>query len=340
MSDGSVELGETAVTASGGHAARSGGGRPACAGGERETGRGLAAEVSGGRRGGAAVRRTPLARAPSPALVLAAIASVQLGGALSVRLFGSVGPGGTVLLRLTTASVVLLCASRPRLRSLRGRRLGLAALFGAVLAAMNLCFYESLDRIPLGITVSLEFVGPLAVAVGGSRRRLDLLWVALALAGIAALTRGQGHVGATGVVFALAAGSLWGCYILLSARLGRAFQTGSGLAVAMCVGAALVAPVGIASGGVRLLAPRSLALGAAVGVLSSALPYSFELEALRRIRPSVFGVLMSLEPAVAALAGLVVLGQGLGGRALAGIALVIAASGGASRRAHTAPADV
>ncbi|MGH2871327.1 MAG: EamA family transporter [Solirubrobacteraceae bacterium] len=284
----------------------------------------------------------PLTRVPSPALVVAAIASVQLGGALAVHLFASVGPGGAVLLRLAFASLVLAAVSRPRRAGLDRRRLALSATFGAVLVGMNLCFYMSIHRIPLGIAVSLEFIGPLVVAVAGSRRRIDLAWVALAIAGILALTHGGGRIGGLGVAFALAAGALWGCYILVSARIGRAFATGAGLSVAMCFAAVLALPAGLSAGGAHLLRPGTLALGATIGVLSSAIPYSFELEALRRIQPAVFGVLMSLEPAVAALMGLIVLGQGLSARAVAGIALVMAASGGASRRARSpqGPADV
>jgi inner membrane transporter RhtA len=282
-----------------------------------------------------------LARAPSSALVLGAIASVQFGSAIAATLFDRVGPAGVVLLRLVTATIMLLALWRPAVRG-RGRRdLALAAVFGLVLAGMNLSFYESLDRIPLGIAVTIEFVGPLTVAVAGSRRRLDLVWVALAAAGILALTRGgTGHLDPVGIAFALLAGSLWAAYILLNARVGRAFEGGTGLAFAMCVASVAALPVGIAGGGARLLEPHVLLLGAAVGALSSAIPYSFELEALRRIRPHVFGVLMSLEPAMAALAGFLVLGQSLGARALLGIALVAVASIGASRRAHETPLPV
>jgi inner membrane transporter RhtA len=283
----------------------------------------------------------PLTRAPSGGLVIGAIASVQFGGALAVHLFGAVGPGGAVLLRLVTASVVLCSISRPHLRGRTRRELLLVAVFGVVLTAMNLGFYAAINRIPLGIAVSLEFVGPLAVAVGGSRRPVDLIWVALAAAGILALTHGGGHgVDGLGALFALGAGGAWGIYILVSGRVGRTFQGGAGLALALCFASLLTLPVGIASGGSHLLEPRSLALGAAVGMLSSAIPYSFELEALRRIAAPVFGVLMSLEPAMATLAGLIVLGQALSGRALVGIALVIAASVGASRRARTAATDI
>ncbi len=214
-------------------------------------------------------------------------------------------------------------------------------MFGVVLAAMNLSSYAAIDRIPLGIAVTIEFVGPLAVAVAGSRRPIDLLWVALAAAGIIALTQGGSHgLDALGVAFALFAGGCWAAYILLNARVGRAFERGTGLTVAMCIAALVALPFGVVDGGGHLLEPRSLAIGAAVGVLSSAIPYSFEQEALRRIAPHVFGVLMSLEPGVAALAGLVILGQSLDGRAVVGIALVVAASVGASREMREAPVAV
>jgi inner membrane transporter RhtA len=285
--------------------------------------------------------RDPLARAPSGALVLGAIASVQIGSAIATKLFGQVGPSGAVLLRLLFASIVLLGVWRPRLHGRARRELGLAAVFGVVLALMNLSFYAAIDRIPLGIAVTIEFVGPLGVAVAGSRRPIDVLWIVLAAGGIAALTQGDAHgLNALGVAFAVLAGAFWAAYILLNARVGRAFERGTGLTVAMCIAALVALPFGVLDGGGHLLELRSLALGAGVGMLSSAIPYSFEQEALRRIAPSVFGVLMSLEPAVAALAGLIILGQSLGARAVAGIALVVIASVGASRRAREAPVAV
>ncbi|HEY2319220.1 MAG TPA: EamA family transporter [Solirubrobacteraceae bacterium] len=290
-------------------------------------------------------RRAPdggwLARAPSGGLVIAAITSVQIGGALAVHLFGWVGPSGAVALRMLFAAAVVLAVSPPRLGGRALRRLPLAIAFGLVLAGMTLSFYGALHRIPLGIAVSLEFVGPLAVSVAGSRRAVDLVWVALAGAGILALTNGgERPVSGLGVALALLAGCLWGAYILLSARVGRAFERGAGLTLALCVAAAVTLPVGVATAGSDLVQPRALALGAVIGILSSAIPYSFELEALRRIPPPVFGVLMSLEPAVAALAGLAILGQSLSGRAVAGIALVVAASIGASLHGRRAPRDV
>ena len=273
--------------------------------------------------------------------MVGAIASVQFGSAIATTLFARVGPSGAVLLRLVTASVVLVAVWRPGLRGRTRRELVLAAAFGLVLAGMNLTFYSALQRIPLGIAVSIEFLGPLAVAIGGSRRFVDLLWAALAAGGILALTHGgTHHLSGLGIAFALAAGSLWAAYILLNARVGQAFEGGTGLALAMCVASVAVLPAGVIDGGAHLFEPRSLALGAAVGMLSSAIPYSFELEALRRIAVHVFGVLMSLEPAMAALAGLIVLGQGLSARELIGIALVVAASAGASLRSREPPVAV
>ncbi len=263
---------------------------------------------------------------------------MQFGSAIAATLFSRIGPAGTVFERAVFGSIVLLAIARPRLRGRGRRELALIVAFGLVLGGMNLSFYEALHRIPLGIAVAIEFVGPLGVALAGSRRRLDLLWVGLAAAGILALTRAGSHgIDGLGVALALIAGCLWGSYILLNARVGREFEGASGLTLALCVASLALAPSGIASGGAGLLDGHVLVLGAAVGVLSSAIPYSLELEALRRIAPPVFGVLMSLEPAMAALAGLLVLGQHLGARALFGIALVISASVGASRRAAGPP---
>jgi inner membrane transporter RhtA len=207
-----------------------------------------------------------------------------------------------------------------------------------VAVTMNATFYEAIHRIPLGIAVTIEFIGPLTVAIVGYRRKLDLLWVALAAIGIISLMRGGSrNLDQLGVILALIAGCMWGAYIIVNARVGRAFEHGSGLAIAMCVASILVLPLGVAQGGRALLEPRSLAIGAAVGMLSSAIPYTLEMEALRRIATRLFGVLMSLEPAMAALAGFIVVGQGLSGRELAGIAFVVAASVGASRSARAEP---
>ncbi len=273
-------------------------------------------------------------------LVLGAISSVQFGAALAKTLFDEIGAGGTVFVRVLFAALVLALIWRPRVAGL-GRREGLlAVLFGLTLAGMNLAFYSALDRIPLGITVTLEFVGPLGVAVAGSRGALDLLWVGLAAAGILLLSDfGTTDLDGLGVALALFAGCLWAAYILLSARVGQVFPGGSGLALAMVVAAVLLCPVGVADAGADLFVPWILAAGAAVAILSSVIPYSLELEALRRIPPGVFGVLMSLEPGVAALAGFVVLGEELVPRELVAILLVVAASAGAASGAKVAPRD-
>jgi inner membrane transporter RhtA len=286
------------------------------------------------------VREPLLSRVPSPAVVLGAITSIQFGAALAATLFDRLGPAGAVTERLVSAAIVLLLIWRPRIRGRSRHELLLAALFGVILGGMNLSFYEAIGRIPLGIAVALEMIGPLAVGVAGSRRPRDLIWVALAAGGIVALTHGETHgLDGLGMAFALGAGCLWGCYILVNARVGRTFTGGTGLALAMIVASLVVLPFGIAQAGVHLVAAHSLIVGSAVGLLSSAIPYTLEMEALRRIAAPVFGVLMSLEPAVAAVAGFLVLDQGLGARALGGIALVVVASVGASRRRRS-PAPV
>lgn len=272
---------------------------------------------------------------PAPLLVLGAVLSVQLGAAAATTLFDEVGPGGTVLYRLVFAALVLLALWRPDPRRADRGELWLVALFGVSLAAMNFSFYEALDRIPLGIAVTLEFVGPLGVALAASRRRLDLLWVALAAAGVVLVSGPSGDADAAGIAFALGAGAFWAAYILLSARVGRAFPGGGGLALAMAFAAVLMLAPGTAIGGGDLIDPGLAAIGLAVALLSSAIPYSLELEALRRLQVGVFGVLMSLEPAVAAAVGAVALAQGLSAAEVAGIAAVSAASAGALRRSGT-----
>ena len=280
---------------------------------------------------------------PSTSLVLLSIGSVQLGAAIAKGLFGELGAGGTVLLRVGFAALVLLLLWRPPLGGHdRGDYL-VAVVFGLALAAMNFCLYQALDRIPLGIAVTLEFVGPLGVAVAGSRRALDLLWVVLAAAGIVLLAPldvlGETGLDPVGVALALLAGSFWASYILLSARTGSIFPGGTGLVIALCVGAVALVPVGIIGGGTGLLDPKLLLAGFAVAMFSSAVPYSLELEALRKLPARVFGVLMSLEPAVAALMGFVVLGERLGMRALAAVLFVTVAAVGASRFGGLEPRD-
>jgi inner membrane transporter RhtA len=229
---------------------------------------------------------------------------------------------------------VLVVIWRPALAALRGRHARDVLLFGVALAGMNTSFYLALDRIPLGIAVTLEFVGPLGVAFASTRRRSDFAWAALAAVGIVLLSPGLGDdLDLAGAGLALLAGAFWAAYIVLSARIGRAFGGGQGLALAMVVAGVLLLPAGIADGGSDLLEPGLLAIAFAVAMLSSAIPYSLELEALRRLPRGTFGVLMSLEPAVAATVGFAALGQDLAATELVAILLVVAASAGALRSA-------
>jgi len=208
-------------------------------------------------------------------------------------------------------------------------------LLGGAVAAVNLFFYATLARLPLGITVTLEFVGPLGVAVFGSRRPRDVVWVVLAAAGIVLLSDGAGgeSIDPLGVALALTAGAFWAAYILQSARVGALGPGVEGATIAAVISAGIVAPFGIAQGGAELLVPATLAAGVAVGVLSTAVPYVFEMEALRRMPRAVFGVLMSLEPAVAAAIGFLALSQELAPVEVVAIALVVIASAGALRSA-------
>ncbi|HEY7256369.1 MAG TPA: EamA family transporter [Solirubrobacterales bacterium] len=269
------------------------------------------------------------------ALVLSSIVSVQCGAALATTLFDEVGPAGAVLLRSLFAALALAAMARGQVRRVGRRQMTDVAIFALALAAMNLCFYESIDRLPLGVAVTFEFVGPLGVAILGTRRRIDAVWGILATVGIVLLSKGGGgEVDALGIALALTAGAFWGLYILQSARVGREPGLG-GLALAAMLSTLLVTPVGIAAGGADLFVPAVLAVGLGAGLLSSAIPYALELEALRRLPNAVFGVLMSLEPAVAAMIGFIALSQSLSAAQLIAIALVVCASAGALRTAST-----
>ena len=266
---------------------------------------------------------------PAVAMVLGGICSIQIGAALATDLFAEIGAAGAVFLRVLVSAVLLVIIWRPNFRMDRSK-VELALLFGVVLAGMNLCFYESIDRIPLGTAVTFEFVGPLGVALITSRRRKDLIWVGVAAAGIVLLSGGVGHEGLDplGIALALAAGFFWGSYILLGKRVGEEWSGGKGLAIAMVPAALICAPFGLVDGGSNLVDPSVLLVGAAVAVLSTALPLSLEIEAMRRLPSNVFGVMMSLEPAVAAAVGFVLLSQGLAAAQVLAIAMVVVASAG------------
>ena len=264
-------------------------------------------------------------------LVLIGIFSVQFGAGIAKTLFDEVDPTVIVWLRLVTSAVVLMLVARPALRHRSAHDWLVVVGFGASLGVMNWAIYQSFARIPLGIAVTIEFVGPLTLAVLGSRRPRDLAWVVLAGLGVALLGIEPGELTLTGVLFALLAGAAWAAYILLSAQTGRRWPGLDGLALASVVATVLLTPFAVPAGGGDLADTRVLALGAAVGLLSSVIPYSCELVALRSLRPAVFSILMSLEPAAAALAGIVVLGEFLTAVQWLAMACVVVASVGATR---------
>jgi inner membrane transporter RhtA len=294
--------------------------------GAQDTAPGDAARGGGGHGHGAAAERGALL------LVLSGCVSVQLGAALAVSLMPRAGVLGVVSLRLVLAAVVLLVACRPSFRGHSRSDWGTVVVFGAVIAAMNCSFYEAVDRIPLGAGVTLEVLGPLALSVIVSRRLINVLWAACALGGVFLLGGGDfSGLDPLGTAFGLGAAAMWATYILFSARTGRRFPQADGLALAMAVGALLALPLGITQAGSRMLDPVTAGLALGVAVMSSVLPYTFELLALRRLPAPTFSVLMSLEPAIAALAGFLVLHQAISLTDAAAIALVVAASIGAVR---------
>ncbi|MET8387276.1 EamA family transporter [Streptosporangium canum] len=284
-------------------------------------------------RPGALLRAASDAIPPS-GLVLLAILSVQVGAGFAKDLFSQLPPSAVVFLRIAMGALIMGVVARPRLKGLTRVDVGLGVAFGVTLGVMNLSFYEALARLPMGIAVAIEFLGPLGVAVAASRRRLDLLWVALAGSGVVLLApwgTAASRISWAGIGFALVAAVCWAGYILLSAAVGQRFPGTTGLSFAMIVSFLLIAPVGIGTGGADLLQPELLLIGLGVGLLSSVIPYSIELEALRRMPKQVFGILMSLEPAVAAMVGLLVLGEVLDVREWAAIGCVVVASVGATR---------
>lgn len=264
-------------------------------------------------------------------LVLGGISSLQVGAAIAKGIFDELPPTALVWIRLLTPAVILLLAIRPTLQGRSRQDWWVALGFGMVLMSMNWTIYQAFARIPIGIAVTIEFLGPLTVAVLGSRRWQHLIWVVLAGMGVALLGFSPTSLDPVGVAYALLAGVLWGGYILLSARTGRHWTGVSGLAIACTLGAVLLAGPSIVLAGSALLDPRLLGLALAIGLLSSVIPYSLELVALRRIPSAVFGILMSLEPAVAALAGMIFLSEFLSWPQWLALGCVVAASVGAIR---------
>jgi inner membrane transporter RhtA len=283
-------------------------------------------EVPDPRRSHGAFTRAAAA-VPPPGLMLISVVSVQVGAAVAIRLFPVIGPITTTFLRIAFSALLLLVASRRTIDRGAWRHAGSLLAFGFVMAAMNLCFYGAIARIPLGIAVAIEFIGPLGLAALTSRRMRDFAWIALAVAGIALLTPDIGvALDPLGVGFALLAAVGWAAYVILSRRVGRALPGGSGLALTMLVATVVTLPAELATGGLGELDTGLLAGAFAVAILSTALPLSLEFEALKRMTARTYGILVTLEPAVAALVGAVALGQAMGPKAILAVACVTAAA--------------
>lgn len=274
-------------------------------------------------------------------LVVGAATSQEVGAAFAVGLFSTLGAGGATFARFAVAGIVLCVVVRPRVRRLTTPAWAAAIALAVSLAVMNLCFYEAISRIPLGIAVTIEVLGPLVLSVALSRRRIAWAWALLAFAGIAALgvtPKQMGQLDWLGVAFAAAAAVSWACYIIATSRAVRLFPKLDALAIATAIGALLVAPFAVFTiGGVDVLHWRVAGLAVAVGLMSSVIPYSLELWSLRTLTPATFAVLTCLSPVVAVLAGWVVLGQRLTPVDCVAVIVVTAASAGAVRSAQSPP---
>jgi inner membrane transporter RhtA len=290
----------------------------------------------------APARGASSAPATAVAMVIGSCISLQVGAALASRLFEVAGASATTLLRLTMAAAVLILTVRPAVRGWTASQWRHVALLGVCMAGMNGFFYASIARIPLGAAVTIEFLGPLALAAVLTRRGRDWLWVLLAVGGVAML--GLGEVGGTaldttGVVFSAVAGIFWALYIVTATAVGKALPGRDGLAVAVGVGAMLLLPLGAAGTTAVLASPGAIALALATGVLASVIPYSQEIAALRRIPTSTFGILLSIEPAIAAVAGWLLLSQHMGLPGIVGVLVVVAASIGSTVSAAAGAVD-
>lgn len=280
--------------------------------------------------------------APAVLMVIGSCTSLQFGASLATQLFGPLGATGVTTLRLGLAAVMLALVTRPRVRTWTRSQWTAVAAFGLALAGMNGMFYEAIARIPLGPAVAIEFLGPLGLAAILSRKLKDFAWIVLALVGVMILgfDDAGGSLDLVGVAFVLGAGFFWALYILASERVGGAVDGAGGLAMALVVGTIALVPFGAQGAWTGLADVHYLALAIGTAFLASVVPYALELSALRRLPKAVFGVLLALEPVIAALAGWLLLDQGFGAtRALAVLLVVVAGAGSAitaSRRDATA----
>lgn len=274
--------------------------------------------------------KTKIILPPIPAVLLAII-SVQCGAAIAKGLFPEIGAAATASLRIGLSAIILLVAFRPNLRSLNSKQWKYVILYGLSLGAMNMVFYLAIERIPIGLGVTLEFVGPLILAIFGSNKMVDFLWVILAAIGIALIAPWTSNgLDLTGVLLALLAGGFWAAYIVLGGRISKIMKGGEAVAVGMLFATLLVLPFGIFSGGFNQLNPKLLGLGAALALLSSAIPFTLEINALKQLPSRTFSILMSLEPAMAALAAFVFLKEQLNFTECMAVACVVIASTGSA----------
>lgn len=269
----------------------------------------------------------PTDRLPAPALLLGSIVSIQVGASVAVHLFPSIGPVATTFLRLLIAAPLLLVAFRHSIDHTARSNAAWIVLFGITIATTNLTFYGAISRIPLGLAVAIEFVGPLGLAALTSRKPLDFAWIGLAALGLGLLTPDIGStLDPLGVGFALVAGAGWAGIVVLSRRVGQSVTGNAGLALAMVVAAIVALPVELVAGGLDRLDLGLLGAAAVIAVLSTALPLSLEFEALKRVTPRTYGIFMTLEPVIAAAAGALLLAQGLDQKLVIAVACVTVAA--------------
>jgi len=268
---------------------------------------------------------------PVPAVLLA-IVSVQGGAAIAKSIFPVMGAAGTVALRIGISAVILFAIYKPNLKTTTKSEWRLISWYGLVLGAMNTSFYLALSRIPLGLAVTLEFIGPLLLAISTSRKIADFLWVLLAAAGIALIApwSAQSNIDLIGALLALLAGAFWAAYIVIGGKLSQIMDGGKAVSMGLLIASFVAVPAGIIEGNLAQLTPMMLLMGLGIALLSSAIPYTLEMNALKHMPAKTFSILMSLEPAVAAFCGLLFLREQLSVLEWAAIALVVVASTGAT----------
>ncbi|SOD14826.1 EamA family transporter [Pedobacter xixiisoli] len=268
---------------------------------------------------------------PIPAVLLA-ITSVQGGAAIAKGMFPLLGATATVTLRIGLSAIILLLAYRPNFKKITATQWKLVSLYGISLGSMNLTFYLSLSRIPLGLAVTLEFIGPLILAIAASKKATDLIWAVMAAAGIALIApwSGESNVDMIGALLSLVAGGFWALYIIMGGKVSKAMDSGAAVSVGMLIASCVVLPFAFADGHLFDVTPKLLAMGLAIALLSSAIPFTLEMNALKHIPAKTFSILMSLEPAAAAICGLFFLHEYLSFNEWAAIALVVGASTGST----------